>query len=194
MTFPTFLSCLRIVLAFIIMLLMTLPGHIPKCWALACFAIASLTDWLDGYWARRFKQTSALGALLDPIADKILVIGIFSVGALLRLVPVWMVLVIAGREILITWIRLVAASKQIVLAAASEGKQKMVSQIIALAALILMLIIQDWPNGRLPQAATLWAWHFTRLALWAAVIFTVISGSLFFSRHRAVLSRLVSSK
>lgn len=194
MTFPTFLSCLRIVLAFIIMFLMTLPGHFSKCWALACFALASLTDWLDGYWARRFKQTSALGALLDPIADKILVIGIFSVGALLRTVPVWMVLVIAGREILITWIRMVAASKQVVLAAASEGKQKMVSQIIALAALILMLIIQDWPNGRLPQAVTLWAWRFTQLALWVAVVFTVISGSLFFSRHRVVLSRLVSSK
>ncbi len=194
MTFPTLLSALRIVLAFVIMILLITPGFWPKVWASACFIIASLTDWLEGYLARKLKQASAFGALIDPIADKVLTLGIFSVSAYQGLMPWWMVIVIAIREIGITAIRMVAANRRVVLAAASEGKHKMVSQVVAISALLLLTLIRSWPNSSgMPAAAIHGAARFASASLWIAVILTIHSGSLFFWRHRAVLIRLAKS-
>ncbi|PIQ83784.1 MAG: CDP-diacylglycerol--glycerol-3-phosphate 3-phosphatidyltransferase, partial [Candidatus Omnitrophica bacterium CG11_big_fil_rev_8_21_14_0_20_63_9] len=77
MTLPTKLTVLRIFLTFLTMALLFVPGPAAKAWALAGFIVASLTDWLDGWLARRWNQMSPLGALLDPIADKVLVLGVF---------------------------------------------------------------------------------------------------------------------
>ncbi len=191
MTFPTFLSFLRIVLAFVIMRLLLLPGFSPKLWALMSFVVAGTTDWLDGYLARRFKQTSALGALLDPIADKILTLGIFLIAAYQGLMPGWMFIVIALREVLITAIRLVAAKRRVVLAAASEGKQKMVSQVAAILMLLIFSLLQAWPNpAAISPALMQGVYWLTHIALWITVVLTLFSGSLFFWRHRLVLKRL----
>ncbi|MBI2104214.1 MAG: CDP-diacylglycerol--glycerol-3-phosphate 3-phosphatidyltransferase [Candidatus Omnitrophica bacterium] len=147
MTLPTKLSVLRIVLAFLVMGCLFVPGWAAKLAALALFLAASLTDWLDGYLARRWRQTTPLGALLDPIADKVLVLGTFLAFVQLRLVPAWMVLVIALREFLITGIRLYVAGRRLVLPAATEGKHKTVSQMVAIIVILAVLVLQELPGG-----------------------------------------------
>lgn len=193
MSIPTQLSLLRIGLAFVVIALLMISGWIAKAVALACFAVAAFTDWLDGWLARRWGQTSALGALLDPIADKVLVLGTFLAFVQLRLVPAWMVLVILLRELLITGVRLFAASRQVILAAATEGKHKTVSQMLTIVLILSVLVVRAWqgPGGlsaetdRLMTLAVSWG-------MWVTVMLTVVSGASFFWRHRAVLRDAVN--
>ncbi len=188
MTLPTKLSVLRIVLTFLVMACLFTPGWAARSAALALFLFACFTDWLDGYLARRWRQTTPLGALLDPIADKVLALGTFLAFVQLRLVPAWMVLLIALREFLITGIRFYVASRRLVLPAATEGKQKTVSQMVAIVVILAVLVLQELPGA---------AWRSSRAqalmqgavlgCLWVAVILTVVSGAAFFWRHRSVL-------
>ena len=103
----------------------------------AIFGLASLTDWLDGYLARRRKQVTTLGQLLDPLADKLLITAALLSLVQMDLAPAWMVLVILGREFAVTVLRGVAYSRGVVIAASPLGKFKMVSQVVAILLLIL---------------------------------------------------------
>ncbi|MBI4597214.1 MAG: CDP-diacylglycerol--glycerol-3-phosphate 3-phosphatidyltransferase [Candidatus Omnitrophica bacterium] len=185
MTLPTKLTLARILLTFLIMALIFAPGVAAKSVALACFLLASLTDWLDGWLARRRRQTSPLGALLDPIADKILVLGLLLSFVQLGLVQAWMVLLIALREFVITGLRLVAANRQIVLPAEKAGKHKTVSQMVAIGIVLLALILQE------RSAAQVWRRELIHASMWVALILTVISGASFCWRHRAVLRETI---
>jgi CDP-diacylglycerol--glycerol-3-phosphate 3-phosphatidyltransferase len=188
MTLPNKLTVLRMLLAFFIMALLLVPGVIAKLAALATFGLASFTDWLDGWLARRSRQTSALGALLDPIADKVLVLGTFLAFVQLRLVPAWMVLVILLRELIITGVRLVVASRQTVLAAAREGKHKMVSQLTTILLILVVLVIREASGpGGLDANVDAVLNGAVIAAMWITVILTVVSGAQFFWRHQAVL-------
>jgi len=192
MTLPTKITLLRIGLTFLIMGLLFVPGIWAKAAALGCFLLASATDWLDGYLARRWRQTTPLGALLDPIADKVLVIGMFLVFVQLRLIPAWMVLVIALREFLITGVRAFAASRAIILSAAKEGKHKTVSQMATILVILAALILRDLFGGAMP------AWLRGAMAgivsgcLWVTMALTVISGASFFWRHWSTLKHAAS--
>ena len=188
MTLPTRLSLLRLLMTFLIMTLLFTPGWIAKSAALSCFLLASATDWLDGYLARRWNQTSPLGALLDPIADKVLVLGTFLAFVQLRLIPAWMVLIIILRELLITGVRLFAASRGIVLSAAKEGKHKTVSQMVTIVVIFCVLIAQEFLGEGSLSAQVRVAMQWTMLGcLWVTMVFTVISGASFFWRHHTVL-------
>ena len=188
MTLPTKLTVLRFLLTFLIMGLLMVPGWPAKAAALACFLGAGLTDWLDGWLARRWHQVSPLGALLDPIADKVLVLGVFLTFVQLRLIPAWMVLIIVLRELVITGVRLFAASRGVVLAAAREGKHKAVSQMVTIIVILAVLVVREFFGpAPLPEGvsrAMEWA---VLGCLWVTVLFTLISGASFFWRHRAVL-------
>lgn len=135
------LSLSRIVFLFIIggLLLVHVKGAVSL--ALVLFIIAAVTDWADGYVARRFNMITDFGKLMDALADKILMVGMFvcllSVHGLLPAWSVFLVLIIIAREFLITGLRLVAASKGVVLAAEQGGKIKTVFQIIAVSLLLL---------------------------------------------------------
>ena len=187
MNLPTQLTLLRIVLTFVVMALVFMPGAVAKALALALFCTAAATDWLDGYLARKHGQISALGALLDPIADKVLVLGALLAFVQLELVRAWMVLVILIRELLITSARLYAVGHRIVIPAATEGKHKAVSQ-MATVILILLLL-----TGRelVPSASSAgFESVMARLipgAMWVTVILTVMSGGSFLWRNRSVL-------
>jgi CDP-diacylglycerol---glycerol-3-phosphate 3-phosphatidyltransferase len=104
------------------------PNH--DYWATAVFALAMATDWLDGWWARRRGQSSDLGRLLDPVADKILVLAalVMLVG---RVLPGWMVAAIVVRELLVSGLRLAALERGIVLGARDLGKLKTWAQAVA---------------------------------------------------------------
>jgi CDP-diacylglycerol---glycerol-3-phosphate 3-phosphatidyltransferase len=103
------------------------PGH--DYWATAVFAVAMATDWLDGWYARRTNRSSNLGRLLDPIADKVLVVAtlIMLVGVL----PAWMVAAIVVREFLLTGLRLAALERGVVIGARDLGKLKTGTQAVA---------------------------------------------------------------
>ena len=193
MTLPTQLTLLRVLLAFLVMGLLFVPGWPAKAAALSCFFIAGMTDWLDGYLARRLGQATPLGALLDPIADKVLVLGVFIAFVQLRLVPAWMVLIIVLRESLITGVRLVAAGRNIVLPAAKEGKQKTVSQMLTIIVILTALLIHELPvSQELSLQVQVTIWWGVLVCLWVTVVLTVVSGTLFFWRHRTILRDVVS--
>ena len=140
----------------------------------AIFGLASLTDWLDGYLARRRKQVTTLGQLMDPLADKLLI-----TAALLSLVqmdraPAWMVMVILGREFAVTALRGVAYSRGVVIAASPLGKVKMAAQVTAILALILF--------GPLHPLFIL-----GRVALWVATITALVSAADYYRGFSDVL-------
>ena len=185
MTLPTKLTVLRILLTFAIMALLFAPGAHAKTATLGLFLAAGFTDWLDGYLARKWNQRTPLGALLDPIADKVLVLGLFLAFVQLSLIPAWMALVIAGREFLITGVRLLAASRRVVLSAEKEGKHKTAWQIFTIVMILLSMALEESlglsaPARRLLDMLVL-------ASLWVTMLLTVVSGAMFFWRHRTVL-------
>lgn len=132
--------------------------------AAAIFGLASLTDWLDGYLARRRDQVTALGQILDPLADKLLISATLISLVQLGLASAWMVGVIIGREIAVTALRNVAYSRGLAMPASGMGKLKMASQVTAI--LLLILGWERWPLLlSLGQAA-----------LWVVLVTAVVSG------------------
>ena len=176
MNLPNSLTLARIVLVplLVVVLLTSFQGHLilglPKGMAAALiFGVASLTDWLDGYLARRRKQITVLGQLLDPIADKLLTTAAFVSLVQLDMVPAWIVAVVIGRELAVTGLRGVAHTRGVVMPASGLGKLKMVAQVVAILALMLASDLAGEP-GRWLQLLGLGAmWVVLGLALWSAV-------------------------
>jgi CDP-diacylglycerol--glycerol-3-phosphate 3-phosphatidyltransferase len=144
----------------------------------AIFGLASLTDWLDGYLARRRKQVTTLGQLMDPLADKLLVTAAFVSLVQMDLAPAWMVAIILGREFAVTVLRSIAHARGVVISASPLGKFKMVSQVVA----ILLLILGD---GYVPAFVLL-----GRIALWIAVVTAVASALDYYRRFSHVLTKV----
>src|SRR5215475_11006207 len=101
------------------------------------FGLAVLTDYLDGYFARRRNQVTRLGILLDPIADKLLTVAAFLSLVEMDAVPAWMVMIIVGREFAVTGLRNIAAGRGLLMPASGLGKGKMVAQVVAIFLLLL---------------------------------------------------------
>ena len=137
------LTISRIVLAGVFILCLFIRGIGAKFFALAIFLVASLTDYYDGLIARKTNSISDFGRLMDPIADKILILGGFLAFVEMKIIPAWMVMVIIAREFVITGLRILALTKKKVLSAEIAGKHKTVSQIVAVLSILLFLIIRD---------------------------------------------------
>lgn len=106
------------------------------------FAWGAISDYLDGYLARKYSLKSDFGALLDPLADKILMLSVFVSFVEMDLAPAWMVVIIAAREFLITGLRQMAQGRNIIIAASRAGKHKTVSQIVACSFILAIVCIQ----------------------------------------------------
>ena len=130
----------------VVVVLFAWPFSHHDYWATAAFAVAMTTDWFDGRIARRYGRTSALGSLLDPVADKVLVLAVLVMLVGEHVVPAWMVAAIVVREILITGLRQAAIERGIVLAARDLGKLKTWAQAIA-AGLGGFAAAGAWGNG-----------------------------------------------
>src|SRR5271170_5105297 len=130
---PNQLTVLRLGMCGLLIVSMSIAWPYAATTAFFIFALASLTDWVDGHLARSRNLVTDLGKLLDPLADKVLVIGTLIALAVEphHTAPMWMVVVIAAREFLISGLRQIAAAKQKILAAEKIGKHKTVSQIVA---------------------------------------------------------------
>jgi len=140
------------------------------------FAVASLTDWLDGYLARRRKQVTGLGQWMDPLADKLLVTAAFVSLAYLELAPAWMVTVIIGREFFVTVLRSIAHARGLAMPASPLGKVKMVAQVAA----ILILILDQ---GHLPALN-----YMGQLALWIATLSALVSAVDYSRRINVIMT------
>lgn len=151
--------------------------------AIIFFAIASLTDQLDGYLARRNNQVTTFGKLMDPLADKILTISalvcLLGIGA--DFINSWVVMIIIARELIVTGIRQLAMGEDTVIAASQWGKAKTVSQMAALIAVMVDLIIPLRVGGSIYGALTFWL-------VTLAVILTVYSGIDYIVKNRKLIT------
>lgn len=143
MNLPNYLTLARIVLVPLLVVILLTPlaenwfGISSYALAIAIFLAASLTDILDGHLARRRNQVSNLGKLLDPIADKLLISAALIVLVEKHLAPAWVVVIILGREFIITGLRSIAVTEGIVIQAQTSGKIKMWAQCVAIVALLV---------------------------------------------------------
>ncbi|MEH7226743.1 CDP-diacylglycerol--glycerol-3-phosphate 3-phosphatidyltransferase [Bacillus sp. JJ1566] len=141
------------------------------------FIVASSTDWIDGHLARKHNLVTNLGKFLDPLADKLLVSAALVSLVEFGLAPAWMVIIIISREFAVTGLRLLLAEGGEVAAAKMLGKIKMWAQVVAVSALLL----HNWPFEFLSIP-------FDMIALWIAVIFTVVSGWDYFAKNKGVFA------
>lgn len=146
--------------------------------AAAIFGIASLTDWLDGYLARRRHQVTWLGQILDPLADKLLISATLVSLVQLDLAPAWMVVVIIGREFAVTGLRSIAYARGLTMPASGLGKLKMASQVVA-----ILLLILGWE--RLPILVTM-----GQAALWVVLGTALVSAVDYFTRFQRALNSM----
>jgi CDP-diacylglycerol--glycerol-3-phosphate 3-phosphatidyltransferase len=174
---PNILSMVRILLVPVLVAVLLTKFEGREFVGLGVFLLASLTDFLDGFFARRQKKVTRLGKLLDPAADKILTSAAFISLVELDLAPAWIVVVIVGREFAVSTLRSVIASEDIVVGATFSGKLKTILQIAAISALIVQHQL-----GQFSQIAP--------VLLWAALVASVYSGVEYFVRYTPHLVRL----
>lgn len=137
MNLPNRLTCLRMILVPVFVLFMYLPFTGSRYIALAVFIIASLTDTADGYIARKYKLITDFGKFMDPLADKLLVCSALICLVSTAEIPAWVVIIIVGREFVISGFRLIASDNGIVIAASYWGKFKTVSQMAMIIVILL---------------------------------------------------------
>jgi CDP-diacylglycerol--glycerol-3-phosphate 3-phosphatidyltransferase len=183
MNLPNSLTVVRIFLVplLVVVLLTKFEGRLifgvrKELVGAAIFGLASLTDWLDGYLARRRKQITTLGQLMDPLADKLLITAALVSLVQMDLAPAWMVAVILGREFAVTVLRSIAYARGVTIAASPLGKFKMVSQVVAI---LLLILGRDHLQGFFVLG---------QIALWVVVIAAVVSAIDYYRRFNSVLS------
>ena len=169
MNLPNALTLLRIFLVpVLVVVLLTRAGGGPFLGA-GIFGLAVLTDYLDGFFARRNNQVTRLGILLDPIADKLLTAAAFLSLVELDAVPAWMVMIIVGREFAVTGLRNIAAGRGVLIPASGLGKGKMVAQVVCI---FLLLLGRSYPVLHGPAL----------VALWLVVVLALVSGFDYFRK------------
>lgn len=170
LSLPNKITLARIFIVPLIVVFLIRPTGWSSTIAGALFILASLTDWLDGHLARTRNQVTDLGIMLDPIADKILVAaGLIPLVALGR-VPVWMAVVLLGREFAVTGLRFISLSEGATISASRLGKYKTILQVVAIAMLIL-------------HYKVLYFHAIGMLVLWAALLASVVSAVEYFINY-----------
>jgi CDP-diacylglycerol--glycerol-3-phosphate 3-phosphatidyltransferase len=167
MNIPNILTLVRIFLVPFLAVILLTRSEDFELWGVAILLGAAATDWLDGYLARRRRQVTTLGVLLDPIADKFLIAAAFIALVELDLAPAWMVVIIIGREVVVIGLRAVAAAQGFSVPVSELGKIKMVMQVCAAALLIL--------GNRYEVLAGMGT-----VALWLVVFFALVSAARYF--------------
>lgn len=188
MNLPNKITLSRIFLIPVFMVILSIPFNwgaiqtnymelpIQHLAATIVFILAAATDWLDGYYARKYNLITNLGKFLDPLADKLLVSAAFILLVELKFIAAWIVIIIISREFAVTGLRLIAAGEGVVLAASNLGKIKTVSQIMA----IILLLLHNFPFNYIQLPIDL-------IVLYFALIITVWSGIDYFIKNSHVL-------
>jgi CDP-diacylglycerol--glycerol-3-phosphate 3-phosphatidyltransferase len=180
-TLPNLLSLFRIALVPVFVYVLRDPGRLAGAIGAALFILGSLSDYYDGYLARKHGIVTTLGKFLDPLADKLLVVSVLIMlvampcdttvaAACVPRVPAWIVVVIVGRELAVTGLRSIASSEGVMLGAEELGKYKTIFQIFALTGLLVhyRYVFVDFHLG-----GTYFLWIALVLGLWSAVDYHV---------------------
>jgi len=185
---PNFLTIIRIPMAILCGYFAFTMKPIPLTVSLGLFLLASATDFLDGYLARKWGSVSRFGKIFDPIADKILIVGVFIVFTYNGIIPIILTVLIVLREVLLTIIRLVLLSKKVVLAARFSGKVKTFTQTIVLIIIYLLLIfsypLNEAINGQIIKSMIF-------LLTLAAMSVTLYSGYEFLMVNRKSIEKMI---
>ncbi|HET6420327.1 MAG TPA: CDP-diacylglycerol--glycerol-3-phosphate 3-phosphatidyltransferase [Geobacteraceae bacterium] len=185
---PNILTFFRILIIPALVVLLLSPSKTAGFLATLLFALASITDWLDGYIARRMGIVTIFGKFLDPIADKLIV-----AAALIMLIPsgrapAWMVLIILSREIIITGLRSIASSEGIVIPASDLGKFKTIFQIVAILCLLLHYDYY-WFFGFKSQYLYVNMHNAGMFYLWIATLITIWSGADYLIKFFRIIAK-----
>ncbi|WP_182199221.1 CDP-diacylglycerol--glycerol-3-phosphate 3-phosphatidyltransferase [Paraliobacillus salinarum] len=188
MNIPNQITLSRIFLIPVFILLLTLPLDFGE-WSIGTttlpivdfiaamlFIVAAGTDWVDGYYARKYQLVTNLGKFLDPMADKLLVSSAFILLVEMDMIPAWIVIIIISREFAVTGLRLVAAGEGIVLAAGNLGKWKTTFQLVSIS----LLLLHNFPFSFINLPIDI-------VTLYIALILTVISGVDYFVKNWHVM-------
>lgn len=186
MNLPNKLTMLRIILVPFFVFFLLAGGNTFNLIALLVFVVASLTDTLDGRIARGRNLITTFGKLMDPLADKILVMSAMICFVALNLAPAWAVIVILTREFLVTSLRLIAAGEGLVIAADKWGKIKTVTQMIWIIWTLLWLWLASSLSA-LPVGFSTVGRGMTSVLMIASVFFTLLSGFNYVWKNRALL-------
>lgn len=171
------LTRILMVPVFMALMLVNFPFHMEI--ALAVFLLASLTDKLDGYLARKYNMITDFGKFMDPLADKLLVTAAFVGLIQLGRIEAWIVFVILAREFAVTGLRSLAAAQNVIIAASNYGKIKTVIQIIT----IVILLLGNYPFS-------LFKFPMDIIMIYAALIITVLSGLDYFNKNMQVIAKM----
>lgn len=174
---PNLLTAFRFFIIPFFVYLLVCPSKENLFWAAIVFILASITDWLDGYIARLYNAESIVGKLLDPLADKILVMSalVMLSSGQINLIPAWLVVLLLSREFLVSGLRSLAAVKGVVVAASKLAKYKTATMMIAVICLFLSPTIASL------QLVGVYT-------LWASAVISIISGLQYAVRFRSYLS------
>ncbi len=174
---PNLVTLTRVPMVFLIMALIWIPVPGTASAALVLYILAGVTDWLDGYLARRYQMVSTFGKFMDSLTDKIFVIGtlIALIGMTDSPMPGWttfLVVIILTREFMVTGLRMIAMSKGVVLAAERAGKIKMVLQLVSTGFFILALVVRVDVS---PFLSAEWTGHVFNGVQWIGVILLLLT-------------------
>jgi CDP-diacylglycerol--glycerol-3-phosphate 3-phosphatidyltransferase len=186
------LTMLRIFLTFVFMSFLFCHGLWAKVTSLTIFIFAALSDFFDGLIAQKKNMVTDFGRLMDPIADKILVLAAFAAFVQMQLIDAWMFVIIVSREILITSLRLFALNKGKVLSATRAGKHKTLSQMLVIFAILIFIVLKE---VRLTFFTWDPAWEqFFSKGIYILMLFTVgltlYSGLSYLWENRKIISML----
>ena len=182
MNLPNKLTVLRILLVPVFVVLFEIDMYFA---ALVVFCIASITDALDGNIARKYGLVTNFGKLMDPLADKVLVMSAMLCLVSSGITPSWVVIVILAREFLVTSLRLIAVGEGIVIAADRWGKLKTIAQMSWIVAALLLFSIENIAGGMIWSIVT----YATIILMWASLILSVMSGFNYCYKNRDVFLR-----
>lgn len=179
MNLPNKLTVLRILLVpFFVLFLLVNSIPYNYLWALIVFAVASITDCLDGYIARKYNLITNFGKFLDPLADKVLVLAAMIAFIELGLSSSVVVIVVIAREFLVTSLRLVAASDGTVIAASIYGKIKTITQMIAIVGILLLKTVEQFVSLSIDIDLI------SNVLMWITAVIAVISGIDYLWKNR----------
>src|SRR5262249_39401574 len=191
MNLPNKLTLSRFVLTVAFLVVMFSQIRFHETIYLILFSVSGISVFLNGQFAPRRKLITNFGILMDPLADKILVCSAFIAFVGLKWIPAWIVVIIVSRELAITGLRLLAASKNVVLAAEGYGKHKTISQIVAVISILVMYSYEQWgPPGKAVFGLEIfgqpWVKWVAEISVWVAVALTFISGWLYLWKNRSL--------
>ena len=190
MNLPNSITLGRLLLTGVFIISASIGGLAAHIVALVSFVLATISDWLDGYLARKLNLVTSLGKLLDPLADKILVAAAFVYLSAQGLCPVWVTSVIIGREFLVTGLRQIAIEKGVIIAADNLGKWKTTFQLaFGITCMVWLIFDQTSPHSGLG-----WLLHWLsnpdnflfQTFLWGALALTLLSGVHYLRKSRAL--------